>query len=126
MKHITLSAFVAGVCAIAAANAATTIPAPFQGNWASNCKQAKNPQDTEGAMSTVRIDTTSVSYGEAQCTLVKVSGNDASHLDGAFDCLGDGVGGNEALSLRLAGGKLRLIDRAGNIWQSTDELSRCL
>ncbi len=33
-------------------------------------------------MSTVRIDTTSVSYGEAQCTLVKVSGNDASHLDG--------------------------------------------
>ncbi len=77
-------------------------------------------------MSIVRIDTTSVSYGEAQCTLVKVLGNDASHLDGAFNCLGDGVGGNEALSLRLAGGKLRLIDRAGNIWQSTGELSRCI
>lgn len=77
-------------------------------------------------MSVVRIDTTSVSYGEVQCTLVKVSANDASHIDGTFDCLGDGVGGKEALSLRLEGRKLRLIDRAGNIWQSTDELSRCM
>jgi hypothetical protein len=126
MKHIMISAFAAGVCAITAANAATTIPTSFQGNWASNCKATNNPQDTEAAMSIVRVDTTSVSYGEAQCTLVKASRSDAFHLGGTFDCIGDGVGGKEALDLRLKSGKLRLIDGAGNIWQSTDELSRCM
>jgi hypothetical protein len=126
MKQIILSVFAAGLCFVTAANAATTIPKPFQGNWSSNCKAAKNPQDTEAAMSVVRIDMTSVSYGEVQCTLVKASANDASHIDGTFDCLGDGVGGNEALSLRLGSGKLRMIDRAGNVWQSADDLSRCM
>ncbi|WP_153134686.1 hypothetical protein [Paraburkholderia agricolaris] len=126
MKQIIFSVVVAGFCVVTLANAATTIPTSFQGNWAANCKQARNPQDTEAAMSVVRIDTTSVSYGEVQCTLIKTSTNDATHIGGTFDCLGDGVGGKEALSLRLEGGKLRLIDRAGNIWQSTDELSRCM
>nr|WKF57021.1 hypothetical protein HUO10_001497 [Paraburkholderia busanensis] len=126
MKQIILSICAAGLCIASAANAATTIPAPFQGNWASNCKATKNPQDTESAMSVVRIDTTSVFYGEAQCTLVKASSNDASHVGGTFDCIGDGVGGKEALDLRLKSGKLRLIDGAGKIWQSTDELSHCM
>ncbi|MFM0302696.1 hypothetical protein PQQ99_21480 [Paraburkholderia sediminicola] len=118
------SAIAVGVCAITAANAAT-IPTSFQGNWASNCKATKNPQDTEAAMSLVRVDAVSVSYGEAQCTLVKTSSNNASQIEGTFDCIGDGVGGKEVLSLQQEGGKLRLIDRAGNVWQSTDMLARC-
>ncbi|MGQ7936739.1 hypothetical protein [Paraburkholderia sp. D1E] len=118
------SAIAVGVCAITAANA-TTIPTSFQGNWASNCKATKNPQDTEAAMSLVRIDAVSVSYGEAQCTLVKTSSNNASQIEGTFDCIGDGVGGKEVLILQQEGGKLRLIDRAGNVWQSTDMLARC-
>ncbi|MFM0034385.1 hypothetical protein [Paraburkholderia strydomiana] len=128
MKQIRFSVVVAGFCFVTVANAATTIPTSFQGNWASNCEATKNPQDTEAAMSIVRVDTTSVSYGEAQCTLVKASRTDASHTGGTFDCIGDGVGvgGKEALDLRLKSGKLRLIDGAGNIWQSTDELSRCM
>lgn len=125
MKQIIFSVVVAAFCVVTAADAATTIPTSFQGNWAANCKATKNPQDTEAAMSILRIDTTSVSYGEAQCTLVKVSANDTSHITGTFDCLGDGVGGKEALSLQQEGGKLRLIDRAGNVWQSTDMLARC-
>ncbi|MDR6409680.1 UNVERIFIED_ORG: hypothetical protein ABIC62_002492 [Burkholderia sp. 1595] len=126
MKQIVLSVFAVGCFVVTAADAATTIPTPFQGDWAPNCKATKNPQDTEAAMSIVRIDTTSVSYGEAQCTLLKTSTNDASHIGGTFDCIGDGVGGKEALDLRLKSGKLRLIDRARNIWHSTDDLSRCM
>ncbi|PRZ54647.1 hypothetical protein BX589_106182 [Paraburkholderia fungorum] len=76
-------------------------------------------------MSIVRIDTTSVSYGEAQCTVLKTSTNNASQIEGTFDCIGDGVGGKEVLSLQQEGGTLRLIDRSGNVWQSTDKLHRC-
>jgi hypothetical protein len=124
MKHVMFSAIAVGVCAITAANAAT-IPTSFQGNWASNCAVTKNSQDTEAAMSIVRIDTTSVSYGEAQCTVLKTSTNNASQIEGTFDCIGDGVGGKEVLSLQQEGGTLRLIDRSGNVWQSTDKLHRC-
>ncbi|MBN3831696.1 hypothetical protein [Burkholderia sp. Ac-20344] len=125
MKHIKISVLAAGLCVVVGANAATTIPKQFQGDWASNCKQATTPQNTEAAMSIVRTDRTTVSYGEAQCTLLKMSTIDASHINGTFDCKGDGVGRKEVLSLKIDGGKLRLVDRAGNIWQSTDELSRC-
>jgi hypothetical protein len=125
MKQTILSVLAAGLGLVTSVNAAMTIPAPFRGHWSSNCEQARNPQDTEAAMSIVRVDTTSVSYGEAQCTLIKTHASDAFNLGGTFDCVGDGVGGKEALDLRLKSGKLRLIDGAGNIWQSTDELSHC-
>lgn len=78
MKKIVLAAAVA--IFTTPAFAASTIPTQFQGNWASaaDCKQAKNAQDTEAAMSIVRIDATSVSYGEAQCSLARISIADAS------------------------------------------------
>lgn len=76
-------------------------------------------------MSIVRVGMTSVSYGEAQCTLVKLTLRDKSHVEGTFDCIGDGVGQKEVLDLRLKDMRLRLIDSAGNVWQSTDSLTRC-
>ncbi|MEX3686438.1 hypothetical protein AB3X91_07490 [Paraburkholderia sp. BR14263] len=125
MKKILLAAAIS-VC-ITNAYADAKVPSQFQGKWAptSDCRKAKNPQDTEAAMSVVQIDATSVSYGEAQCSLTKVSAAEASHLDGMFDCQGDGVGGKAALSLKLEGGKLRLVDKAGSIWRSTEALPRC-
>lgn len=125
MKKILLAVAISGCVTNVYADA--TVPSRFQGKWAptSDCRKAKNRQDTEAAMSVVQIDATSVSYGEAQCSLTKVSAADASHLDGIFDCQGDGVGGKAALSLKLEGGKLRLVDKAGSVWWSTEALPRC-
>lgn len=109
------------------ANASPAIPRQFHGGWASSeiCKQSKDPQDTEAQISVVHIDSTNVGYGEVGCELKRVSESDASHLSGIFECQGDGVGGKEALSITLDAGRLRLVDKAGKIWQSTSALPHC-
>lgn len=114
------------LCVVASVSNAGSVQIPqnFRGDWASaaDCKASKNVNDTEAAMSVVRIAATGISYGEQSCEVRKVAKSDATHLAGNIACAGEGDEVKGTISLALEGDKLRL---GGSVFKSATPLPRC-